>query len=199
MQKQRSFIVISSQNNIVFRRDKEGHILGIIIDFDLATVTDTHSELFRVSPSLYEITGTLPFMAIDRLTSRDKTHWPRHDLESFFWLIVLFISRHHEAKAVDNPPFQEWYQCGAKSLAKTKALFLRDVEDQHPYIPTPHFQPLVRAWVDSLVEIFNDGSTSRRRIRKEIEAGPADYSYETLGGLITHKTFLAILRAEIAA
>jgi len=74
---------------------------------------------------------------------------------------------------------------------------MRDLVDK--YCPTPHFERLLPAWVDSLVEIFNDGSTSRRRIRKETEAGRADYSYETLGGLITHKTFLAILRAEIAA
>ena len=100
----------------MFRRDKGGHILGIIIDFDLATVTDSGSELFRVSPSLYEITGTLPFMGIDRLTSRDKTHWPRHDLES---LIVLFISRHHEGKVLHHPHIRNGMNTAQESSRMT--------------------------------------------------------------------------------
>jgi len=104
--------MISAKTTSCFDVIKVDEILGIFIDFDLATVTDGSSVLFRNIPSSYEITGTLPFIAIDRLTTRDKTHWPRHDLESFFWLIVLFTSRHHEGKVVSNPSQMVSIRCG---------------------------------------------------------------------------------------
>jgi len=183
-----------SQNNIMVRRDKYGQISGIIIDFDLAIVTDRSSVLSRGNSS-YEITGTLPFMAIDRLTGDDKLHRPRHDLESFFWLIVLFTSRHHEGKAVDNPLFQDWYRYDAELLAKTKALFLLGVVDHHR--PTPHFKPLLRAWVHPLGRAFGLGILARDDIHLATEAVQKAYSYETLGGSITHEKLLAILKTEI--
>ena len=110
-----------SQNNIILRRDKEGLVFDIIIDFDLVIVMDSGGKLFRSNPSSYDITRTLPFMAIHRLSTNDQTHWPRHDLESFFWLIVLFTSRHHEGQAVDHPPSQNG----------TDAMLNRSLEPRH--------------------------------------------------------------------
>ena len=184
------------RSNIMFRCDKDGQILGIFIDFYLATVTDSSSVLFRNIPSSYEITGTLPFISVDRLTTQDKTHWPRHDLEPFFWLIVLFTSRHHEGKVVDNPPLQEWYRYGAELLASTKAHFRSEVVYQ--YSLTPHFEPLRDAWVHVLGQKFNRVIVDRNDAYRGTKVVQEAYSYETLGGSITHEKFLAILRAEIA-
>ena len=55
----------------------------------------TYLSLSGTSVVLIELSqGTLYFMAIDLLTSGDVVHEVRHDLESFFWLLVWIVLRH---------------------------------------------------------------------------------------------------------
>jgi Fungal protein kinase len=182
-----------SQNNIMLRCNGGGQVHGILIDFDLATIMDPTSILFCKSPSLYGIMGTRPFMARDHLTGESQIHWERHDLESFFWLITIFIGHHHEGKLINDPPFKEWYSYNysANTLAALKQAFLATVNSYHP---TQHFKSLLHAWVQPLALLFLEGNLGQAKLSAAEEAG---YDHETLGGLVTHRAFLAILKAEI--
>ncbi|CAL1698347.1 unnamed protein product [Somion occarium] len=56
---------------------------------------DEDDESARRRKAKYR-TGTGPFMALDLLASdRNPTHLYRHDLESFFWVLVWFVATHN--------------------------------------------------------------------------------------------------------
>ncbi|KAJ7084022.1 hypothetical protein B0H15DRAFT_932224 [Mycena belliarum] len=61
---------------------------GLLIDLDYALVLEQDGE--RGPTAAGHRTGTLPFMAIDVLTEGDQlpVHEPRHDLESFLYVLI---------------------------------------------------------------------------------------------------------------
>jgi len=67
-------------NNMMYRK-KDGKIIGVLNDYDLA--------IFKVNSisSSRACTGTRPFMAIDLLGKPADLHRYRHDLESMFYVI----------------------------------------------------------------------------------------------------------------
>ncbi|ESK83568.1 other 1 protein kinase, partial [Moniliophthora roreri MCA 2997] len=76
-----------SLSNIMYRKVTGKCILN---DYDFATLMDPGTEI--PDRKGYERTGTRPFMALDLLKAEGVTgHTPRryrHDLESFFWVLV---------------------------------------------------------------------------------------------------------------
>lgn len=170
---------------------KGRQILGIIIDFDLAKVTNIHSTLYRENHYVHDMTGTLPFMAMDRLKMRDPTHWPRHDLESIFWGIVLFTSRYDKGHLIKKPPFRLWYRLQVDQLAAEKWMVLHNLTTEHK--STPSFERLKHAWIFPLSDLLIDGLLVRERANRDrIEMEP-----ETLGGFVTHEKFLKIMKKNI--
>lgn len=89
----------------MFYRHK-GKVFGVLNDFDLAVVDN------KASSTTSERTGTLPFMALDLLTEKGLVggveHVYRHDLESFWWVLVWIIFRLIGGKLRDNPPLSDW-------------------------------------------------------------------------------------------
>ena len=188
----RYFTVILVKTTSWYDAIKRGGYLALSSTLTLRLSWTAGASCFAATPAVTTLRGLCRSWQLIVFLQQIR-HWPRHDLESFFWLTLLFTSRHHEGQVVDDPPFQEWYQCSAKLLAHAKSHFLY----KGRYRPTLHFTRLRRAWVTPLEKIINGGSMSLKSILDETEAVQATYSYETLGGFITHETFLAILRAEI--
>ncbi|KAL7963382.1 serine/threonine-protein kinase Sgk2 [Trichoderma compactum] len=75
-----------SPNNIIITKPKaEDGFKGMLIDLDLAKVRDSGA-----SRAQYQ-TGTMQFMAIEVLRNVDHTY--RHDLESFFYVLIWMCGR----------------------------------------------------------------------------------------------------------
>ncbi|KAF5358716.1 hypothetical protein D9757_013032 [Collybiopsis confluens] len=77
-----------SMANIMYRREGD-NVYGVLNDFDLSSFRTRMDE----GPTSKHRTGTKPFMAYDLLdTAWDKVHRYRHDLESLFYIILIFLS-----------------------------------------------------------------------------------------------------------
>ncbi|KAG7444077.1 uncharacterized protein BT62DRAFT_1077903 [Guyanagaster necrorhizus] len=77
-----------SPGNIMWRRTVDGHLRGIINDFDLS------SYRHETGPSLCQHTGMLPYMAYQLLANNKNgqppEHLYRHNIESIFYVTLLF-------------------------------------------------------------------------------------------------------------
>ncbi len=98
-------------------------ICGVLNNFDLSSFLSELKD--NVSSTLLQRTGTPPFMAIDLLVDAGQSalkHLYWHDLESFFYVMVIFTSHytlqvpkhskpHVEARSDMEPlPFEDWFQ-----------------------------------------------------------------------------------------
>ncbi|KAJ8581442.1 hypothetical protein M405DRAFT_925222, partial [Rhizopogon salebrosus TDB-379] len=74
-----------SSPNLMWRKDKNGNLLGVLNDYDLSSLRITQG------PQGNERTGTVPFMALELLTKEGQRgevgHLYHHDLESFMWVL----------------------------------------------------------------------------------------------------------------
>jgi serine/threonine protein kinase len=76
---------ISENNVIVTDPDETGGFTGVLIDLDLAKVVGSERS------EAHHPTGTVQFMAIEVLRGLDHTY--RHDLESFFYVLIWLCAR----------------------------------------------------------------------------------------------------------
>ncbi|KAL1758235.1 hypothetical protein FB107DRAFT_207744 [Schizophyllum commune] len=91
-----------SLNNLMYR-ESQGHICAVLNDWDLASDAmkpHTHTG--------FETTGTLQFMAIDRLERKALNgavpHLYRHDLEAFIWILVWVVYCIKDGKLLEPLP-----------------------------------------------------------------------------------------------
>ncbi|KAF7315811.1 hypothetical protein MIND_00097200 [Mycena indigotica] len=83
-------------------------LAGFLHDFDVSCLTEQGLAMAKklfpklehgdMDKNLKELTGTYPFLAIDLLEAR-RNHLPiqhksKHDLESFFWILIWIVFRH---------------------------------------------------------------------------------------------------------
>ncbi|KAF8996041.1 hypothetical protein BDQ17DRAFT_1364990, partial [Cyathus striatus] len=87
--------------------DVDGRVQGFIHDFDYASFVDCHFGLQKhgdvIDTDLKDfktLTGTPQFMAVHVLDG--KMHEARHDLESFYWVLVWILLRHSEHNHEDG-------------------------------------------------------------------------------------------------
>ncbi|KAJ7043810.1 hypothetical protein C8F04DRAFT_1070472 [Mycena alexandri] len=98
-----------SDGNVLFEEaSAEADPKGFLVDWDYAENfeswfpgrKDEQDQHKNVDKSLKDMTGTLPFMAIQILDNENMaesdrvSHQPCHDLESIYWLLVRMILRH---------------------------------------------------------------------------------------------------------
>ena len=109
-----------SENNIIIPDDPKevDDFAGILIDMDLAKELDSEPSGAR------HRTGTMEFMAIEVLLGYSHTY--RHDLESFFY-VLLWVCARHGWDFVQNPKgraqesfFEGWYKGNYENIANTK-------------------------------------------------------------------------------
>ncbi|KAF8904886.1 hypothetical protein CPB85DRAFT_1416260 [Mucidula mucida] len=211
-----------SQSNIMFRKDKDANVYGVPNDLDLASLL-SQIEGESSSTSLRR-TGTPPFMAFD-LQDPDNSqvrHLYRHDLESLFYVLVMFVCRyefkgdHYVMRA--QPPFDDWFDWTKSwtDLKKTKSDFFHTTDPT--FIASQispglnHFEP----WVLFLQSELREGFVKKAQAQAPIpsfqmdeemlyavEAGlvqapvveePEKVDDETLGGAVTYWTFYPYMR-----
>ncbi|KAJ3723259.1 protein kinase [Lentinula raphanica] len=174
-----------SIGNLMFRR-KEGKVYGVLNDFDLSSTVARMAQ----GPSSKERTGTRPFMSPDLLNSLWKGgHFPRHDLESLFFIILCLVCR----PCAEPRPFTKWFVGSDADVYAYKVSFIFDSPDPpiQPYFTT--FEP----WVTALRDCLADGYEHRPKIRASNVAQPraVDYDWETLGGTVTYHKFRLVMSA----
>ena len=73
---------------MMWRRTSDDHVRGVLNDFDLSSLRDVPGA------SLFQRTGTLPYMASELLVDKNgqpPKHLYRHDVESIFWVLYLVL------------------------------------------------------------------------------------------------------------
>ncbi|CAH0034559.1 unnamed protein product [Clonostachys rhizophaga] len=88
---------ISTNNIIITKAEASGGFKGMLIDLDLAKERGSGPSGARHQ------TGTMQFMAVEVLRKTDHTY--RHDLESFFYVLVWLCARHS---------WNNGFDCGSK-------------------------------------------------------------------------------------
>ena len=76
-----------SENNLMFKRDADSNSAkGVVNDWDMASHPDNKGEV--PTSTARHRTGTISFMACDLLVDKPPVHIYRHDLESFFYILI---------------------------------------------------------------------------------------------------------------
>ena len=110
-----------SENNIIITNPKQANgFTGMLIDADLAKIVGGGRTGARHQR------GTMEFMAIEVL--RKVAHTYRHDLESFFYVLLWICARRawereFGCKLVDRPiesMLRNWYTGSYKEIARSK-------------------------------------------------------------------------------
>lgn len=169
-----------SISNIMFRRTRSHRrpVSGVLCDWDLAyDENNPHPQKTKVlyaprSPNKSEDiviekhtkehvgpcyrTGTGPFMALDLLrVGTVPRHIYRHDLESFFFVLVWFC-------AVFDPEdssfghIKNWESADLVSIGHYKREFLEDVSVQTQVFrkSSPKYSELISTWIKRLKILF---------------------------------------------
>ncbi|KAJ3788852.1 hypothetical protein GGU10DRAFT_409469 [Lentinula aff. detonsa] len=146
-------------DNIMFRRI-DGDVYGVLNDFDLACRVNPSWNL-EDGPSPNGCTGTKPFMAHDLLSTDQKRHMPRHDMESLFYaMLILICCYQRPGLMVPEPmPFLNWFNGTEREVHDAKLDFiLRPIN-----LPVqPHFCGF-RAWIRELYSWLHRGHAEGRQ------------------------------------
>ena len=136
-----------SENNIIITNPKQANgFTGMLIDADLAKIVGGGRTGVRYQ------TGTMEFMAIEVL--RKVAHTYRHDLESFFYVLLWICARRawereFGCKLVDRPKksiLSKWYTGDYDDIARSKRGDMgvdgfEDILEEFPSI-FDHLKPL---------------------------------------------------------
>ncbi|KAL9125176.1 MAG: hypothetical protein Q9217_005580 [Psora testacea] len=152
-----------SENNIIITDPKEADgFTGMLIDEDLA------KEIGSGRSGARHQTGTMEFMAIEVL--RRVSHTYRHDLESFFYVLLWMCARRTWEReflcsAVDRPKesiLTWWYSGSFKAIAgrKEHAMGVNGFEELLDELPAAFdcIKPLCREIRGILFPLLKDGA-----------------------------------------
>ncbi|KAI0185376.1 serine/threonine-protein kinase Sgk2 [Xylaria flabelliformis] len=116
-----------SPNNIIITdpAETEEKFRGMLIDLDLAKIDNNTTRSEAKQP-----TGTMQFMAIQVLQGVDHTY--RHDLESFFYVLLWMCARQSWENELNNPEETQvginmLHRWGVGSFANVASLKLGDM------------------------------------------------------------------------
>jgi hypothetical protein len=173
----------------------DGTVAGVLNDWDMSqfVVDDGDDELSDPG----RCAGTPPFMAIELLRGPMR-HYLRHDLESLFYLLIwaalhYALAARRRAGRV-HPAVADW-TCTADAQPnwcnKARILLLDSSLAKEIFAAAkPEFRGVVGEWIKPLRNLFADAHT-RHWLRTKAEE-PSDE--ETLGGLLTFKTFMDAIK-----
>ncbi len=189
-----------SEGNSMFYRDEEGAAVGLLGDFDNASKVKK-DEGDVIGSNLKQRTGTVPFMALDILTSAGTPipHFYRHDLESFLYLLI-WAGVHFDLNAgvcLDtSPTLAGWnakYTYEFESAMSKKSLFWQRQAVAEGILETfqPAFDPMKDEWIWPLRALFKKGF----RLAEDAEDSKrqADFDGKTLGNVVTFESFMEAL------
>jgi len=180
-----------SENNLMFKR-KDGAVKGIVNDWDMASILNDAGEV--PTSAAKHRTGTIPFMARDLLVSNPPPHLYRHDLESFFFVLV-WAAIHHDLKTKTRLPtvhrLEKWNAELSVALdAKSAFVFSMQTSDEVLGLMLEDMEELLE-WIDPLLDLFRAATSSMPK-KKDVKAITA-YDYATYGGRLTFHAFMAAI------
>ncbi|KAF5383673.1 hypothetical protein D9615_003853 [Tricholomella constricta] len=190
-----------SENNLMFKRTddtSDGKIKGILNDWDMASGVEANDEILPSTAT--HRTGTIPFMAIDLLVvnRRPPPHLFRHDLESFFYILIWAAfyydfdkKERRSTEPSTQPPLERWNNADLKGCANSKMAFLFNsiAREQLLALVPPENQSLL-PWMRSVWLLFSKANVVRGTNFDTPEAGWDD---KTLGGFLTFEKFMEAL------
>ncbi|KAJ8463464.1 hypothetical protein ONZ45_g17571 [Pleurotus djamor] len=187
---------------------EEPKVIGLLGDWDLASVLK--GGVVPRSAAKHR-TGTQPFMAVDLLDKNPPPHLYRHDLESFFY-VLLWAMIHYDLKGKTKyhrrHALSPWESdMGPNAASKRDVLNTRNVREELFKSVQRKFKPLIDEWVEPLARMFRDGFNDRekhadlvsdhKRALKNKNSGPVEpppkFDDETLGGKVTFENFMIVI------
>ncbi|KAH7920055.1 hypothetical protein BV22DRAFT_1074618 [Leucogyrophana mollusca] len=125
-----------SESNLMYYRNAQGVVVGVLNDFDLSSIKQGCQDNERL--------GTMPFMAIELLDQEALgvhiTHQYRHDAESLVWVLVS-VTLHYEGGTRlprKNRPLELWQSLQAAECGGSKTTFM--VRGRRTIVPPPSQQ-----------------------------------------------------------
>ncbi|CAA7261237.1 unnamed protein product [Cyclocybe aegerita] len=203
-----------SENNLMFADPKEvtaptgatdwpSSRWGILNDFDLGSEIDADGNV--QSSNANHRTGTLPYMATD-LISRPvprnphvqyvpPSHYYRHDLESFFYILVFASTRYtfDKGKCLPVPAcLAEWTK--SDTAYNSKCGFFTPSGLQHVNAAIlDHFTGLWDEWIIPLYAMF---MKARNDVPGIWEPEYKEYDFVTFNNRITFEQFMAAIKVK---
>jgi hypothetical protein len=118
----------------MFKKDKDtGKVIGVLGDFDLSSLEDN-----KVSNT--ERTGTVPFMALDLLSTKalagNVVHDYCHEAEAYFWVGVYDTACYDSGRTVHSAVPAQWNSLGAEAMRIQKRDYLSNLSTPAGHIPT---------------------------------------------------------------
>ncbi|KDR70456.1 hypothetical protein GALMADRAFT_1350349 [Galerina marginata CBS 339.88] len=188
---------ISENNLMIWRpiKERSTESLGILNDFDMAAEVGDDGEL--LANSARRRTGTLPFIARDLLAPIPKggpspKHLYRHDLESFFY-VLIWAAAHYEFGTKTRHPTSEvlkkWDEEDRSHVFKcvfmTNIAYYRDLRS----LARPENHDLCLEWIEPLHKLFFRAQLDM--MTHDLHGKPFDY--DTYNGKITFANFMAAI------
>ncbi|KAJ7761919.1 hypothetical protein DFH07DRAFT_739775, partial [Mycena maculata] len=177
-----------SVSNLMFH-EIDGKVYGVLNDFDLALRLNVEPP-----PTSKQRTGTKPYMAIDLLVPEPPYHLPRHDLESFLYVLVFLTCQ------IENSTLAKWEDLAMEDLRDKKNTAI--TRDDLP--PTKYHFERFGIWIIAISTLFRTGFNYRSSHRAGIElakliggSSPPSFDDVTLGDSVTFDKFAAILEVPI--
>ncbi len=168
---------------------------GILNDFDMASVRKQDGTIASDSDRHHHLTGTRPFMALDLLKTPSATkpiiHLYRHDLESFFYILVWAAARYKYSTGatIAVHELDDWSGENAFFIKSGFYMLQMGKEDKDKYC-LPEFSDLWDKWIIPLFNMFGDGLYEAKSAAGR---GRTDYDFSTFNGRITFETFMAAI------
>ncbi|KAG6917058.1 hypothetical protein DXG01_004030 [Tephrocybe rancida] len=189
-----------SENNLMFKTVTDGTKKGILNDWDMASFVDENDEI-QLSTATHR-TGTVPFMAKDLLVATPPPHLFRHDLESFFYILV-WAAVHHDFSAKTRrptvPAVVRWASEDFETVLESKSYFFTEISKFNLVLANvlPDSAGLV-PWIRLLWKMFSKAFQMAETIARDTDdsqrGGEAsEWDHATLGGQITFFTFMKAL------
>ncbi|KAK0421557.1 hypothetical protein EV421DRAFT_1879623 [Armillaria borealis] len=202
-----------SLNNLMYRKRHDNskgkvRILGVLNDFDLSSLIPLEE-----AASLHR-TGTPPYMAHELLGRSDVSHLYRHDVEAFYYVLLMLCCRYEivQGKVMRElqseqakMPFAQWYDrtISWQGLSAYKHSFLNNYEA----IPVSASFSAFLPWLQDIRYLLGEGlhalkasesHVSRIRLqsrsKQPVTTEPSvPFDNETLGGHITSEQILQIM------
>ncbi|KAG6844041.1 hypothetical protein H0H87_010365 [Tephrocybe sp. NHM501043] len=185
-----------SENNLMFKTASDGPKKGILNDWDLASEVEDDNEI-RVSNANHR-TGTLPFMARDLLVNDPPLHLYRHDLESFFY-ILIWAALHYDFAAGTKISSDQvsitrtWNDDVFRRNRSAKNDFLKERKRLDEVIASARkgCEPLI-PWITSIWRLFFIAERAEPIDGYDNEVA-VEWDNVTLGGHLTFETFMKAL------
>ncbi|KAF6755697.1 hypothetical protein DFP72DRAFT_313340 [Ephemerocybe angulata] len=187
------------EDNLMVSFLEDGVPKGLLNDWDMAAIVDAPSQEEAYSRHLR--TGTHVFVAADLLRATPGPRYYRHDLESFFY-ILIWAAVHYDMKngrrsLEVNPALKKWaMEREVNRIAK--AGFLRgEHEVAQPILKSvqEEFKEVLRDWIRPLYRLFGEPFSMSALYRTPWgeNAPRIEWDWSTYGGRVTYEKFMQAL------